>query len=111
MRICLARYLGWFQDARISSRSGSWIVRRFIWSGGCCFDGSTCVSVSCSCSMDMLIDGELVSIVRVLVLLYLCVLDLDLARVLDTCLMGELVEPTCSSFCDLVADDAMNAGD
>lgn len=103
MRICLARYLGWFQDARISSRSGSWIVRRFIWSGGCCFDGSTCVSVSCSCSMDMLIDGELVSIVRVLVLLYLCVLDLDLARV--------LVEPTCSSFCDLVADDAMNAGD
>jgi hypothetical protein len=53
--------------------------------------------------MDMLIDGELVSIVRVLVLLYLCVLDLDLARV--------LVEPTCSSFCDLVADDAMNAGD
>ena len=61
--------------------------------------------------MDMLIDGELVSI-RVLVLLYLCVLDLDLARELDTYLMDELVELTCPCprSCKVEAD-AMNAGD
>lgn len=106
MRICLARYLGWFQETRISSSSGSWIVRRFIWSGGCCFNGS-CSGSCVPCSMDILTDGELVSIrsIRVLVLLYRCVLDLDLARVLDTCLMDEL---TCT--CEVEAD-AMNAGD
>lgn len=63
--------------------------------------------------MDMLIDGELVSI-RVLVLLYLCVLDLDLARELDTYLMDELVELTCPCPCSCsckVEADAMNAGD